>query len=144
MVNRSEIIDCARKYLGIKFRHQGRILINNDNNNQVGCDCLGLIIGIAKNLNLKSVTDKMLSDCDVNNYTIIPDPSKLFNFCKTHFIKIAKNKMKQADIALMKFNYQPQHLAIIANDMNDNNFTIIHSYIQARAIIEQPMNNYWY
>lgn len=57
---RKKIISEAKTWLGTDFHHQRRVKISI--NHCGGCDCIGLIIGVATALNLRSKTGNLLID----------------------------------------------------------------------------------
>lgn len=124
MLTNNDIIIEARKWIGTPYIHQGR-LINK------GCDCVGLIIGIAKKLNISSF-----------NYTAYdrqPDPDIMGKLLTENLIKSNRNKQNllHADILWIKFGKHPQHLAIVTD------LGIIHSYSVVGKVVEHRIDNKW-
>lgn len=138
-MRKAKIVSAARSWIGTRFKYQGRIKKTNEQSG--GCDCFGIIIGIADELFISSKNGDYLKNFDVRSYSAIPNSDELLSFCKNHFIEVKKNEISPGDIVLFSFNKAPQHLAIIA-EIN-NQLTIIHSYIMAKKIVEQSLDDYW-
>jgi len=108
-----------------------------------GCDCLGLLIGIAEKFSLKDMHGANISSLDESNYAETADGEYLQNKLSLHFKE--KNNLEPGDLALFSFFNNPQHLAIIANSNynGENHLTIIHAYSPVGAICEHLLDNKW-
>jgi hypothetical protein len=122
MANRKDVVNKAREYIGTKFHHQGRL-------KGVGIDCAGLVIGVAKDLNL--------TNFDFINYGHLPHADTLERLCDENLEKVSLADMQEGDILLMAFESEPQHLAI------KTDIGIIHSYAQVRRCVEHSLDNVW-
>ena len=134
----------ARTWLGTKFHHQGRI--KKTSTHKGGVDCLGLLMGVAKELALKSRDEiTPLHTLDNINYRAFPDSKFLRHQLKTHLYEIPKDKIKAGDIVLMNFDNSPQHLGIISNYPSDKSKEVglIHSYAPAKKVIEHRLDKNW-
>ena len=114
-------VNAARKYLGVKFHHQGR--------NVAGLDCLGLVILAARDIG------RYLED--LKGYARTPDGDKLKKECERQLKAGDINNMKEGDILLMRFRREPQHLAI------KTDVGIIHSYQDAGQVVEHGLDDKW-
>lgn len=121
-MDRNNIVDKAREYIGTPFRHQGRL-------KGVGVDCAGLIICVANELNI--------SDFDYTSYGRVPNSNQLVSLMNEHMVKIKISDAKAGDVYLMAFDSDPQHLAMIT----DNG--IIHSYSSAKKVVEHGLDDNW-
>jgi cell wall-associated NlpC family hydrolase len=137
---RKKIVAEAKTWLGTAFHHQGRIKINV--NNKGGCDCLGLIIGVANALSIKSKTGKPLIEYDQTNYDRIPLKNILKQQLEIHLQVIDKADINYGDIVLFEFDKNPQHLAIISDKSSE--ITIIHAYAKSRKIVEHRLDLAWH
>jgi cell wall-associated NlpC family hydrolase len=127
-----EIVNIARKYIGIPFVHQGR--------SSHGVDCLGLLIMVANELNLHGRDGLPLIAHDNLNYSRTPDAENLFiKLCTCLTPKIIP---EIGDIALFKIDGNVQHLAIIS-DYNNNSLGLIHAYQTANAVVEHNFSANW-
>ena len=123
MTTRKDICNKALEYLNTPFHHQGRL-------KGIGVDCAGLIVCIAKELNLPYG--------DLTNYARIPDGKSLRDVLKNNAEEKSLNDSKEGDILLMKFVNEPQHVALL---MPNNQ--IIHSYLRARKVIIHNFDEIW-
>ena len=92
MYNKQDIVAEARKWLGTNFHHQGRI--KKCSTNKGGCDCIGLVIGIIRDLELPSTFKRKngetipLYDFDYTNYSAQPSGAKMLELIGQHFTPI--------------------------------------------------------
>jgi cell wall-associated NlpC family hydrolase len=119
MTTRQDIVDTARKYLGVRYKHQGR--------NEFGLDCLGLVVRVAHDLGL--------SDEDSNDYGRVPDGRRLMREMDARLDPV--QTAQPGDVLLMRFEQNPQHLAIVTDR------GIIHSYAQVRQVVEHRLDAAW-
>lgn len=132
----NEIVSQAKTWLNTKFHHQGRI-------KHCGVDCLGLIVGVARELNLLSRDGKtFLYTLDNINYGQFPNTKILYNLLSAHLFEMSKEDMKSGDIILMSIDNSPQHLGIVS-DYDEKNLGIIHSYAPARKVVEHRLDEEW-
>lgn len=116
------VVETARTYLGTPFRHQGRI-------KGLGVDCAGLIVGVAKELELSAFDSK--------DYGRVPSADKLREVLEQEMVAIQISEAKAGDVYLMSFDAEPQHLAIITD------YGIIHSYSAAKKVVEHRIDDNW-
>ncbi len=119
------VIAAAREVLGTKFRHQGRLAGR-------GLDCAGLGVHVAHRLGIEYI--------DYVTYGRRPSGG-LFEKAlaeQPSLIEIADISDRRAgDLLLLKFKAEPQHLAIFTGT------TIIHSFLQARKVVEHRLDDQW-
>lgn len=120
MVNRAEIIETARTFLGTPFRHQGRVKGR-------GCDCAGIIVGVAKELKL--------SDFNFIHYGMSPNADKLRQILDEEAVPTQDQKL--GSILLMTFDQEPQHLAIVTD------IGILHAYSLIGRCVEHNLDALW-
>jgi cell wall-associated NlpC family hydrolase len=142
---RQKIITEAKSWLGTSFHHQGRIKICAAHNG--GCDCIGLVVGVASNLKLYSKTGQLISNCDQTNYSPLPNGNDLYNIINAHLLNLGKDlsKAQIGDIALFSFAKNPQHVAIISEQIYDQvkHLSIIHAYSIAGKVCEHHLDQKW-
>ena len=135
-----ELISEARSWLGVKFAHQGRSKLT-------GCDCIGLIIGVAGALALRSKCGKFITACDYLNYSPLPSDNKLEQELNAHLHYRGKDLSVAVpgDIALLAFAKNPQHLAIIGDACYDGVMaqTLIHAYSGVGSVCEHRLDARW-
>lgn len=119
MTTRQDIVDEARKHLGCRWVHQGR--------SRAGVDCVGLVIKVAHGLGL--------STFDIADYSRQPDPAMMRALLAEHMEPASKPQL--GDVLLMRFEKEPQHVAIVTD------IGIIHAYAQARRVVEHRLDSVW-
>jgi hypothetical protein len=137
---KNKIIEEAYSWIDTRFKHQGRL--KKSGYHYGGCDCLGLIIGIAKDLDLRSLNGKKLESLDNITYPKLLTSNILQEKLNQFLARIAINDLEIGDIILIEINNWPQHLAIIS--ALKPNISIIHSYAQARKVVEQHLPEEWF
>lgn len=156
---REEIIKEARRWIGVKYQHQGR-------DKELGCDCLGLIIEVLKEVNINlPEQNKIFAPQDFRrfnminysqnpyNYELDKELSQYFTAKKTAGKNPVLSDIKAGDIILFKFrNNPPQHLAFASEILSSANGyhntgskqpTIIHSYKNVGKVVEHRINKFW-
>jgi cell wall-associated NlpC family hydrolase len=118
-ITRDAIVMAARSYLSTRYHHQGR--------NRAGMDCAGLIVCVARDLGVDVG--------DVAGYARVPDGESLRQAVESQAQRVAV--YKPGDILLMRFDGDPQHLAIVTDR------GMIHSYAQARKVVEHSIDVTW-
>lgn len=123
-ITRSQVIEVAKSYLKTPFVHQGRT-------RGVGLDCAGFIVVTCQDLGLPII--------DEFGYSRLPSNGLLERVCDSQSIayKVSITQIEPADILLMKFINQPQHLAIYTGN------SIIHSWEQPGMVCEHSLNDLW-
>jgi len=119
--------EAARKYLGVKFLHQGR-------NPQVGIDCVGLVVLAA-------------SDCgipvwhyDHTGYSKDPANGQLEARLKTAFGD-SKEDIQPGDVVSIDFRGATRHLAVVGQA--DDGLTLIHTSSSSGRVSEHRLANPW-
>ena len=116
------IVEAARKYLGVKFRHQGRSMAT-------GVDCAGLVICTLRDIGMTPV--------DTTDYNMTPDPVQMLSIIVQSAVEIPINDMMPGDVLWMRFATEPQHVAIATEN------GIIHSYSNRGRVVEHALNDVW-
>lgn len=128
---RPEIIDEARTWVGTRWQHQASV-------KGAGCDCIGLIRGVAREVGL---TDPFVTGEAVKyfGYGRTPDPELLLEACDKYLDR-ADGPMKLANILVMRFEREPQHFALVSCLDPPR---MIHAYAQARRVAENGIDALW-
>ncbi len=129
-----DVIAAARAYLGTRFAHQGR--------SADGLDCLGLLIATADDLGL-AFNNQPASTLDVPQYGSRPDVVMLKKKLDGHLVSIHFNEARAADIALLKIDGSPQHLALLTDYPLASELGMIHAYAPARQVTEHRYDPHW-
>lgn len=132
MTARADIVSASRQWLGTRWHHQASV-------KGVGCDCIGLVAGVARSLGLQG-GEEFANDPAVKGYGREPDVEMLLAACNRYLIPIDLRAALMGDIYLMNFNGQPRHFAIISRRYPDQ---LVHAYAQARKVVENGMNAVW-
>jgi len=125
---RAEVVAAAREWLGTRWHHQGRL-------KGVGVDCAGLIIGVARELELV--------DFDYSNYGRVPDGQNMTALCRAQMTPVKLSEIAPGDVLLMRFDSDPQHLAFVGDYLGGDGLSIIHAYTLARKVIETRLDSVW-
>lgn len=126
--SRAAVVAEARTWLGTKWVHQHRT-------KGVGVDCGGLVIGVARVLGL------VAPDMDVNHYARVPDGTSLLAHCDAWMQRIAVDTIQPGDVLVLRFDTDPQHLAIVA-DYVHGGLSIVHALDRAGSgsVIEHRLD----
>ena len=116
------IVEAARKYLGVKFRHQGR-------SRATGVDCAGLVICTLRDIGM--------TPADSTDYNMTPDPVQMLSVIVQNAVEIPVADMMPGDVLWMRFATEPQHVAIVTEN------GIIHSYSNRGKVVEHALNDVW-
>jgi len=133
------IVTAARGWIGTRFHHQGRI--RKTESHKGGVDCLGLLAGVAAELDLRRPDGLPLIAADETNYPHQPDPKHLRACLSQLLMPIPLGGIRPGDILLLRIDESPQHLAIVSA-MSDGP-GIIHAYAPARAVVEHRLDDWW-
>lgn len=116
---RLQIVDRARQYVGTPFRHQGRRI-------GVGIDCIGLILCVAEDLNLKDREDKPFLRGDYPSYGPQPIDSFVHQECDRRLVRRNVWQMDEGDIVSMRVPHLPTHTAFIVK--REQSLYLVHAY----------------
>ena len=121
MITRNQIIYEAKKWLNTPFHHQA-------SSKNLGCDCIGLIIGVAAELGIGFFHNLL-----PQNYDYFQDRSYLIH-CLKSYLKPGIRQL--GSIALIGAEHIGWHMGFI-NREHENKFTWIHSCMKQGKVIEQ-------
>ena len=129
MTTRADVAAEARRWLATPFAHQGRTL-------GIGCDCGGLVGGVAVALGIVPPTWwRDTFDPQFGGYSRQPANGTLQRVCEAFMTPTDEPDV--GDVLLMRFASEPQHLAICAGE------TIIHAYEAAGLCCEHRLSSLW-
>ncbi len=120
--SRTDIVTAARQWLDTPFHHQARL-------KGVGCDCIGLVIGVARELGM------VAPDFDIAGYPRVPDGTTLMNTARMHMTEIDRAAMAPGDVVVVSFDKDPQHFGILG-DYRHGGLSIIHGASNPGRVIE--------
>lgn len=125
MAERNDIVSAARGWLGTPYHHQARL-------KDVGVDCIGLVIGVARELQL------IAPEFDVTGYSRHPDGRALMAMAREKMTPVTLDQMQIGDVVVVGFDKLPQHFGIIG-DYRHGGFSIIHAASAYGQVIEQRL-----
>lgn len=132
MISPQDVVTEARSWMGppaTPYAHQGRI-------KGVAVDCIGLLIGVAKSLHLPT------ANFDVSGYPRSPDGKTLRAGCDARLKPVTKSRMALGHALLLRFEDEPQHMAIVADD-GRGRLTMIHALQKNRRVDEHRIDATW-
>lgn len=118
MVTRQQVVDEARRWIGTRWQHQGRL-------KGVGVDCAGLVVCVLRNVGIEVA--------DVAGYPRRPDGS-LLDVVRDQTEPTAD--WMAGDVVLFHWDNDPCHLAILTSPNS-----IIHAHAMARAVVEHDLDD---
>jgi hypothetical protein len=127
IISRSDVVAEARSWLGTRFRHRGHT-------KGVGADCIGVVYGSAINLGL--LPDGFVMPA----YAPLPSNGLMMGNCEKYLVRRAQPA--PGAIALLRFDYEPTHLAIFG-DHKLYGVSLIHSYARVRKVVEHGLDSLW-
>lgn len=116
------IISQARTWLQTPFRHAER-------QKGVGCDCVGLVLGVAHEL--------YLTDWDYRNYSRQVDCDVLRRYIE-QFCDPVVGEPEPGDLLLLAISKLPQHVALYAG-----NGQMIHAHEGVGKVVEHRFDECW-
>ena len=128
------IVTQARTWLGTPFHHQARL-------KSKGCDCLGLIVGVVDELELKDKFGQPLSGYDEVTYSKEPNGEYLMQKLTELLDEVPITEAQAGDLALFTVRDNPQHMAFLTN--YESTLGMIHSYAPARRVVEHRLDDDW-
>ncbi len=128
MVTRAQVVECARSYLSTPWHHQARV-----KGPKGGIDCAGLVICVGEELGL-------FESVETPNYSRYPDGT-LLPTCAKYLHAILSHTAQPGDVLVFAFDVDPHHMGIVAEF--DGQLTVIHSYAQARQVVENAIDPTW-
>jgi len=139
MTSNADIAAAARGWLGTRFHHQGRL--KKTTTHKGGVDCLGLLVGIARELNLRTPDNVPVVDFDRTDYTHLPDTDYLSPMLSRLLQKIPIGGIKPGNILLLTIDGRPQHMGVVSD--TGSGIGIIHAFAPARAVVEHALDKIW-
>lgn len=125
------VAEC-RKFLGVRWLHQGR--------SANGVDCVGLLVVPATALGI------LTPEQDVANYPRQPDGEQLSGLLHQHCRRLSTPADAQpGDILAIKFADQPQHVAVVTRNTQWGPY-ILHAFGNSEmggSVIEHLLDGRW-
>jgi cell wall-associated NlpC family hydrolase len=140
MTIHARVVATARSWMGTRFHHQGRL--KKTNAHKGGVDCLGLVVGVASELQLQLSDNTPLTQFDETDYSHYPNSQHLREKLAKVLSPIPIAEIQPGDVILLNIDNNPQHLAIVSD--RDGGYGIIHAYAPARAVVEHILDDWWH
>ncbi len=141
IISRDRIVEEARSWMGTAFHHQGRV--KKTEKHKGGCDCIGLIIEVARALKIMGKDGRLLAEADVSGYGRLPDGQRLYRQLQQHLEEIPLRAVQPADVMLFCFDQNPQHVGLVSAYGEEGHFGLIHCYLQVRKVVEHRLDAVW-
>ncbi len=132
MIPRAAVVAEARNWLGTRWQHQASL-------KGVGCDCVGLVVGVARVLKIAAATEYDLMP-ELRGYGRQPDPVLLLAGCDHLMQRLNLSEVAQGDVLVLKFELEPQHFAIVSQV---DPLYMVHALAQARKVVEHRVDFLW-
>lgn len=123
----SALVDSARKYLGVPFRHRGR--------SATGLDCAGL--------GWISYRDLGIELPDVRAYGREPFKNGLMEGLRAALGDPIDDGLQPGDVVVMRFDKDPHHVALIAKAPYADELTMIHADSMHGRVVEHRLSKDW-
>jgi cell wall-associated NlpC family hydrolase len=120
------LVQTARQYLGVPFRHRGRTF--------AGLDCAGLL--------WRSYADHGVILPDIRIYGREPHKNGLEAAVVAAFGVALDRAPEPGDILLMRFEREPHHLGLVGNYAHGG-LSLIHAYGTAGKVVEHRLDDTW-
>lgn len=128
MPTRSQIIACARGYMGTPFQPQGRL-------KGKGVDCAGLVLCVCKDLGADLPYGEYL------NYEPYSTDDSVLRACKKVFKEIPLADLRPGDILCMRTPV-PCHVGMVT-DLQPG-LGVIHALNSNRKVVEHTLDFHWH
>ena len=125
MPTKDQIVEAARRWIGVPWKHQGR--------SRLGIDCAGLVVKIAHEFNL--------TDFDATNYQRNTRGLEFVNYFREHMNEVPLTAIQEGDVILFRDSKFPCHSAIVSKQHGE--FHIIHAFARRKQVLEEPLNAEW-
>lgn len=127
MTTRQDVVNEARTYLDIPWRHQGRTVH--------GIDCAGLILCVGRKLGV------MPQDYDVQGYSRRPNQFQFIAAFREHMDELPLQDAQPGDAVTFIDGPYPCHVGILTE--RNGVLYFVHAYAGCRKTIEQPYQGEW-
>lgn len=127
-MTRADIVAEARSWIGTPHVWQASA-------KGVGCDCKGLVWGVARELDLPEAASVHARICDYGR--AVPVDKLLAGLAETMDRRM---KPEPGDVLLLRIGQKPQHLAILTDEAH-----MVHTYANGpERVIEVAMGKIWW
>lgn len=130
MVTDQQIVDAARKYLGVRWGHQGRAV-----GERKRIDCVGLLYCTMRDLGV-AVEDR-------TNYLRMPDGFTLQTELRQQLVICHDRELKPGRVAAFDDVGEPSpcHVGILTD--HPSGIGVVHSSMRHRKVVEHRLDDVW-
>lgn len=124
MITAAAITACARRQLGVPFKHQGRLP-------GMALDCVGLVVVVFGQLGVE-ITDQ-------SGYSRSPHAGLLEShaLAQAAFVSVPVNRYREGDVLLFRFFKATQHAALVTDH------GILHCCASPGRVVEHVLDEAW-
>lgn len=123
---RDKVIEKARSFIGIRWRHQGRT--------KDGLDCVGLVVC--------SLNECGMQIEDFTGYSRRPTNMAFINyFIERGGVHAKRSEMDIGDILIFSERSYPCHTGFLSS--REGKPTLIHAYLPSRKVVEESFSDIW-
>ncbi len=126
MPSRAQVVEEARSWLDVSWRHQGR--------SRLGVDCVGLVVAVTGALNI--------SEYDFTAYDRRPNGVSFMHHFADNAQRIPFSEVGDGDIVVFRDGPYPCHCGIASTRYNLQH--IIHSHARRRKVMEELLTGELY
>jgi len=117
----NNLVEIARGWLGVPFRHQGR--------NRLGVDCGGLLICVGEEAGMQIIHP--------GAYSMSPDPKLIEETLLLHCTKIPNSERQPGDVLWFSFAGEPRHVGLCSD------IGVIHAWAKPNKVVEHRLDDIW-
>jgi cell wall-associated NlpC family hydrolase len=125
VTTRRDVVDAARTWIGVRWKHQGR--------SRDGIDCVGLVVCINRDL--------FGSTFNVTGYSSTSIDETMIEQSDILLHRIPVRSVQFGDVVVVGFAKQ-RHMAVIG-DYPHGGHSLIHAYLLSRRVIENRLDPVW-
>lgn len=115
------LIEEARTWIGVRFRHQGR--------SRAGVDCVGIL---GNSANARGMVFELPTDYDMR-----VDPERLIAYLRQRLAEVPVSRMVPGDILLIRYGGRSTHLALRTDK------GILHASTEFKKVVEHGYEEKW-
>lgn len=131
-VTRADMVAEAREWIGTRWQHQCHL-------KRVATDCGGLVYGVGFIRRQFPEVAQLPQAAKFAGYSRVARNGSLVEACELLLVPIALALMQPADVVLMSFTGEPQHVGILG-DYVHGGLSLIHAYAAQKRVIEHRLD----
>lgn len=126
--------EAARRWLGTPYRHQASV-------RGIGCDCLGLVRGVWRELYGE---EPEVLPPDSPDWAEAGDEETLLAGARRWLVEITRSETKVGDVLLFRMSREAcvKHCAIVSETTASGPSKMLHAY-WGRAVVESWLGSWW-